>query len=94
MFWFFFFFGKDQGRQSWIGRLSRASTVPALVGLVKVTVASHQDLCLFHEMEGGLYSDGGSHMEFRALWTNLKPGRVPLYSQTSRVVVDCFEILY
>lgn len=48
---FFFFFGKDQSRQNWRGRVGRAPTVLALVGLVKVSVAFYQDLCLFHEME-------------------------------------------
>jgi len=33
-------------------------------------------------------------MEFRAFWTILRPGRVPLYSQTSCFVGGGFEILY
>jgi len=34
------------------GRVGRAPTVLALAGLVKVSVAFYQDLCLFHEMGG------------------------------------------
>lgn len=78
--------GKESSRQSWRGRVGRVLTTPTPAWAGRgssgwsESVAFCRDLCIFHEM-GCQQLDGGSHMEFRALQTILRPRGVPKNSQ-------------